>query len=179
MPGMRDGAAVNPPTLGTHVVKRLSRIMLNSATMVSFVLCVATVTLWMRSRWVADSYYAQRSDGFAGFESERGTLRVFRNWQATIPSTEFPKYYRDEISGPAAPDQMGKDDPGRSKDWRFEGVRFYTSHGASIHKSYEGGGWTSTWLPMWCIVLPYWCPALLLMLAPAHWIWKWRRHRRF
>ncbi|HEY7116432.1 MAG TPA: hypothetical protein VH475_07600 [Tepidisphaeraceae bacterium] len=47
-------------------MKRLLRILLNAATVVSLVLCVATVGLWMRSHLVGDQWYRSRWTFLAG-----------------------------------------------------------------------------------------------------------------
>ena len=67
-------------------MKRLRRILLNAATALSLLLCVATAVLWVRSYWATDnvSRAVVRDDGntwesaWAGATAGRGGLYVYR-----------------------------------------------------------------------------------------------------
>jgi hypothetical protein len=150
------------------------------ATLLSLVLCLATLAMWVRSRWVGDSYYVQAADGIVGFESASGFLCVFREWQLDPASPGFPGYHRTAFSDVTLLDEMGgKDDPRRIRDWRLAGLRFYLSRGGSWEVFDGGYGWGGGYRPICGVLLPYWCPTVLFVLAPARWMWKWRRRRRF
>src|SRR5205807_5271986 len=43
-----------------RAMRRLFRILLNAATVLSLLLCVATVVLWLRSYWVSDEWRYSR-----------------------------------------------------------------------------------------------------------------------
>jgi hypothetical protein len=66
--------------------RRLLRFVLNAATTVSLVLCIATTVLWVRSYWYWDGYAAYWWDGVADHPfvattiAERGSLYLAVEW---------------------------------------------------------------------------------------------------
>jgi hypothetical protein len=67
-------------------VRRLPRILLNAATVVSLVLCVATVVLWVLSFWRLDQGHAVVGRQFFAANSARGRL-VFYWYTDYVAST--------------------------------------------------------------------------------------------
>src|SRR5436305_804989 len=85
-------------------VKRLLRILLNAATAVSLVLCVATIVLWVRGYWGADGVEGRTAGGWRAVRSAGGAVEVgllLVDW-SDRPAKEFhgPRYQRDAARPP-------------------------------------------------------------------------------
>jgi hypothetical protein len=55
-------------------MKRLRRIIFNSLTVLSLVLCIAMAGLWVRSYWIEDRCYGRRNTYWIGLATYRGEL---------------------------------------------------------------------------------------------------------
>jgi hypothetical protein len=57
-------------------LKRLRRIIFNGLTVVSLLLCIATVVLWVRSYWATDGFAYARNQNISIGRSVRGKLSI-------------------------------------------------------------------------------------------------------
>ena len=93
----RDAGAVLGVRYNPTIVKRIFRILLNAATVLSLLLGVATVVLWVRGRSIGDTFVLRRTTGstvrtttFAQLWSSGGGLRLMiggmrADWGALPP----------------------------------------------------------------------------------------------
>ncbi|HEY7118297.1 MAG TPA: hypothetical protein VH475_17040 [Tepidisphaeraceae bacterium] len=151
-------------------MKRLLRILLNAATVVSLVLCVATAVLWVRSRWTAD---------VAGHWSRTGVPISDTLWSAngfiSLRHWEPPANSRVQVRargwfyghGPAA-----QDDPSRflySRDSRrLLGVTYFDYTWMRPRGPFDGVRERALLVPYWLLLVVFGAPAVIRLLSRGH-----------
>jgi hypothetical protein len=170
----------NPPK-----VRRLARILLNALTVLSLLLCVATIVLWMRSGLETDGRVVMflRSHGpdqaliAYSVESQAGRIRL-EGGRYVLRTTELRWFDSSELSRLKRP--MG--------DWSranpFD-LRFASSNGAAGGIEWGGTPALTQAAPdryRW-LTLPHWYVAAATGLWPAARSYSWlrrsfRRRRR-
>jgi hypothetical protein len=150
-------------------VKRFFRILLNAATGVSLVLCVATCVLWVRGRSIGDTFVLRRTTGstvrtttFAQLWSSGGGLRLMIggvrvDWGASPPvlppEPGFGHGSYDPGPLPYPIDRSGSGSTARVGG-EFEWFRTDTM-----------GTNTGVWAQS--VTLPAWAAVILLVAAPT------------
>ena len=108
-------------------VKLLLRILLNVASALSLVLCVAAVVLWVRSYRVADACWVARHWNYAGFMSFRGTIGCeFGRWYDGGPQDRYAEAIQVGYRPVPVRDMPLSDYVHIAEvDGRFKGLRHY------------------------------------------------------
>jgi hypothetical protein len=169
-------------------MRRLLQILLNAATLLSMLLCIATAALWVRSYfvsdWVARQAFENEGDQCYWTQdhilSGRGGFGMFRIVQAEGLMTRSGKPTRVEFAE------------------RYGYIPFHRTHpplypsfpvgdrGTRVWGGFKRGGFL---LPdpdgrrrprryAWQWVAPYWAVVPPLALLPAVWSWRAVRRRR-
>jgi hypothetical protein len=135
--------------------------MFNGLTVLSLVLCVATIALWVRSHWRLDAlFFPVRSHYYS--ESQDGTLHVLRPargwgrtpirwWHGSVSFTKRQKQI----------DNSGHNHPFAWLGFAYDGDMVYQG-------THLGQQW----------YFPDWFVCLLLAILPVVWLRRWRRDRR-
>jgi hypothetical protein len=157
-------------------MRRLPRILLNAATALSLVLCVATVALWVRSYRLADVVGWTGRDRVAVATSDRGRLTV---GAVTVPATWVAALAAhrgwDRSTRPAGTADVGPTlarYPGTRRHWHALGFRWFVSDGGQGQASL---GSADAALPQRVVAVPHWATALAFAAAPA---WRFGRRSR-
>jgi hypothetical protein len=148
-------------------MKRVLRILLNAATVLSLVLCAGTLVLWMRSYWTVD-FLLWRSGGYASASVSvcRGSLDVMR--ARGIPRTfEHVRVAPDEAACPRWASAAGL---------RFgaAGFAFY----AEPDVSPLGDGPGRQPVPFHELLVPLWAIVAASGVLPSAWMFGRARRRR-
>jgi hypothetical protein len=165
-------------------VKRFLRILFNAATVLSLVLCIAAAALWVRSYWVADTYFVPSDpDTFVG--SSRGRFFAFGRPAPLPPEVVAllnrrtpPRGYRRGAPFDFRPRRGSPGEPGYRGSFEFVGVSWFSTLGGRFpaQGGRRGGGYIA---PVWQATAPHWIVATLLGLLPAARLVRHLRRRRF
>ena len=136
-------------------MRRIGRWMFNGLTVLSLVLCLATVCLWVRSHWRVDELVHVNADGSAlACDSQHGTLVITsaraapkdRGWQYSSGKDEGNPIDTSQLVYPFG--------------WRaFAGRLGFAVDDNDLY-------------------LPDWLFCVLFLVMPALWLRLWRRDRR-
>jgi hypothetical protein len=154
-------------------LKRFFRTLLISATLLSLVLCVATIVLWVRSHlvrdytgvwlpWSADASGQRRLK----LDGDSGGGQVEVSWKVWTTAEREQLRQRNELARASTYHRTYPDPPRRYTRsipptlWNTIGFKWYSG---PTHSS---------------ICLPYWLLALLTTGPPAMWAGAWARRRR-
>jgi hypothetical protein len=149
-----------------HVLSILRRRLLDSLTILSLLLCLATVALWVRSYRRSESLsfhygHTERAE-YSAVESAFGKLTLYNYWTLRLhdrPVNPFRGWHFRAYPADAANSiRQFVDDPKTGRGtFRFAGFGGF-SHGAS-------DPWYSYSIRGLCV--PHWFPALLFAILPA------------
>jgi hypothetical protein len=143
-------------------VRRLGRICVNVTTMLSLLLCAATLVLWVRSYWVSDQYrYPDGPD--AQVLSTWGMLGAWGHPPSPVPLTfgfpEIPRGYHQGRPFTLGPPCGSASEVGFRGGFAFAGVSWFRTDGGPIPNGYTA--------PFYQATVPHWLVALLFGLLPA------------
>jgi hypothetical protein len=142
----------------------MTRRLLNVVTVLSLLLCVAVVTLWVRSLMASDTLLRHNAvdDGTHtvvtqwSFSTVNGSLALHHGWQK-LPT---------ENAGFAVPGVLWEWAPDDAAGTVWGGFGF----------EFDSGGDSSNSIASLSLEVPFWLPVVLFGLAPA--VWLFRRLRR-
>ncbi|HEY7116435.1 MAG TPA: hypothetical protein VH475_07615 [Tepidisphaeraceae bacterium] len=172
-------------------MKRLLRIPLNAATVVSLVLCVATAVLWVRSYFITDQFYGWRfRDEHDRYDQTRwtqvlvearsGRIGMMRWAQRADRVQPDGRTYRERIE-----ERWGAD-PSHAATSAGQMPRYGAFHDdlGRLWAGFRYFSWDATRVrnaSRWEAVAPFWAIALLLSVPSAargcFWLGHRRRHR--
>jgi hypothetical protein len=152
-------------------MRRLLRILLNAATVLSVLLCVATVVLWGRSYQWCDDVQINRNTPTAAISAAvsapRGCIQISYRRVPFAPGTSVKSInlgWRGEWRSWPVPRRWDSGFSRKAVRWEF--ARFaYAAPPASPA------------IDQWLLTFPLWFPTLGFAIAPATWTW-WRGCRR-
>jgi hypothetical protein len=151
LPGMRHNTVRSRGTI-RHVIRRL---LFTALAAVSFLLCVATVAMWIRSHWRGDVIVWSRGDI---------TISI-----RTVPGTVGLSFVRST-------------DPRRAASWNYQSSPrspwLYAGGFSFRHNKGRGwpGGWIASW-EEWSASFPWSIACLCFWVVPAIWLMRLRRWR--
>jgi hypothetical protein len=179
-------------------VRRLGRIRLNALTVLSLLLCVATIVLWVRSYWVGEQWIftPRLVNGLPGsnsrsyfflnryLNSSRGKLELYdgvhRGGSAQDRVGASPGYRRSSELIPAHGRQRGA-----PKEWKlaFAGFEYYSVPQQVVTASPTTaptiGSPQRLIAKLRYVVVPWWMFALATSILPLCWTGSlWLRSRR-
>jgi hypothetical protein len=141
-------------------MRRLLRILLNAATVLSLVLCVATVAMCVRSYWIEDAALLPSQNWWHRYSlaSYLGTIEIFR--ETLRPPSDAPRWSSDRLDGAASSElrrELRQETAFLSFGYRTTGVR----------------------QQMLIVHVPYWSVGVILALLPTLWTLRRRagKHR--
>ena len=143
--------------LSDRLARRMKRQLLNVLTALSLLLCVAVCVLWVRSRFVADSYSTART--VVG--SMNGGVVAMRGYGTALAVDPHERGYRSLSPEDAALGLAMATSSGTRRSWAVGGFGYALT-------SAPGGG-TRT------VMVPYWAMLLLLGALPAARGWHYAR----
>jgi hypothetical protein len=156
-------------------VRRLTRYLLNVLAVLSLLLCVATVWLWIRSYWVADSFFRERMEsvrvnGSSRFiheswrvQSMRGGVSYCHGWTDPFVAYDMESSQRERWEHEMP---RGFDLPKRRglRRWSLAGIvvaQFPSDH---VLEMVSPG---FDWGPHRIVRVPYWLPTFAFALLSA------------
>jgi hypothetical protein len=146
----------------------VKRLLFNVLTAVSLVLCVATVTWWIRSYWRCDSIGRVGSERHDDLFSNWGILTFSQSFGDFEIYEPFEYFTTEEAFPPISP--YLPYDPGFRHNWHLFGFRFFLTDGGNVQQ--QGG---NTQIPHeWRLETPYWFWAAAFSILPL----LWGRRRR-
>jgi hypothetical protein len=127
-------------------MRRLLRILLNTATVLSLLLCVATAALWVRSYWTVDNagYVTVRwPDPQRRDRHDVGLRTVKGKWLLWIVDNDFDFRFPHDISTqPPTIDEMRREDvTDRGLYWRSSPLPPAPSRADVVNANVAGFGW--------------------------------------
>jgi hypothetical protein len=143
------------------IVKRLRRIFLNTAAVISLLLCLAIAADWVNSYWHYWVIERTTPRGSTSVSSERGAMFLVRDDSVNVPETR----YDYGAQGDVRLDEILGIGVQRWKPIRF--ATFYTG------RRVTGRRVTEHW-----IIIPHWVFAGLFAVLPLMSLRAERRHRR-
>jgi hypothetical protein len=156
-------------------VRRLARILLNATTALSLVLFTATVVLWVRSYFAADSYRfpaervkADVPGGDLGFvtqlvvRSSRGKVQFLRH--ETVPHRAEPTGLGSTRTAPP-PMSLQRTLP-TDRSWQFGGIERF--HRLPNRQQVANGSYL--FLGFDYLALPWWMLTAVAAIMPAVWL---------
>ena len=180
----RDAGAVSGVRYNSAIVKRLFRIVLDTATVLSLLVCIAAAVLWVRSYRVADIYFMPSApDTFVG--SSRGTFFAFGrpaplppDVLALLKQGSQPRGYRRDAPFDFRPRRGSSAEPGYRGSFEFVGVSWFLTRGGRFPA--QGGGRGGGYIaPVWQATAPHWMVVTLFGILPAARLIRRLRRRRF
>jgi len=146
-------------------MKRLRRWLFNGLAALSLLLCVGTVTMWVRSYWRLDHFGLASNPHFGvvtacAADSFDGYTRLDLNWIKVNDAWETRLHFWHR----EYPELQGIDSVGDSTFLQRRGFRFYRS---SLHASKSRPHIKSETDNS--LYLPHWFVALLLLALPITW----------
>jgi hypothetical protein len=154
-------------------MKRFARILLSTATLLSLVLCVATMVLWVRSHLVRDYAWVwlpwpadASGKRYIKIDADSGGGQIEVSWRVWPAADREQVRQHDERAGASTYHDTFPDPPRRyarsipPTPWNTIGFKWYSG---PTHTS---------------ICLPYWLLVLLTAGPPVMWSAAWARRRR-
>jgi hypothetical protein len=167
----RDARPVPGVRYNPDSMRQIGRALLSAATMVSLLLCVATVALWVRSYWVCDMYAADARDRWHLFAwSSRGVAGVDRVRPSDFTAERMPRGLSHHAPpppnlGPVVPPPK---DPGVRSRFALGSVSWYRTEGGSVRTLTGPFSFNVTdFYPAWHLTVPLWLTAAILGLLPC------------
>jgi hypothetical protein len=152
-------------------VRRLRLILLNTATIVSLLLCVATVALWVRSRWLVDYVTVLDLQTFEGmFCSHHDGLKLMPKHRHSLVGEPYPSTYGWVVMSVPVPnaDPVIRPEYGRYAygfGWERRTLRI----------QWGGGSYTDE---LYGLLLPHWAAVVVTAALPLSVTAARRRARR-
>jgi hypothetical protein len=164
----------NPP------VRRLLRILMNAATALSAMLCVATILLWTRSYWAADMYiFTEPPDTLV--VSSRGMLCAMGHpgplppkFRLVVTSGRHVTGYRLSPPTDVRVRRASPAEPGLRSAFALGGLSWFCTDGGKFGRGEMVPVWQAT-VPHWVLVAT---TAILPCIRAPGWSRRRRRHRR-
>ena len=157
---------------------QMKRRLFNILSVLSLVLCAATVAMCVRSYWVADLCTYGLPQTPQGMQQQHSLFsfdgRIYYNYLLDAKPLADDVLLIGGFSTVSMPIQ-----PGVSDDWRRQMANYH--HGvdfAGFHFSRTDPTGTPQQLWTWLMVVPDWAVILLTMVFPTVWFVKQRRERR-
>ena len=156
-------------------MKRLRRIIFNAMTVLSLLLCVATVGLWVRSYRHRERVGVRWSD-----ERSLGHSNIHLTWESSRLGIHhayrhsFDRKTFDDVLKLNERWDFGENEYAELLDWRSS-VR--NRHGFGFMRE---SGTITTGSPDigWSFMVPFWFPSLIWAVAPLHWLYRRRLTHR-
>lgn len=127
------------------------RRLFTAASVVSLLLCAATVVLWVRSGFVGDEVRCAHPLWIAAVASENRNASL--TWVVANPNDPF-RFDRSPIGYHSV--QLVPDDPTRPWNWRAVGFRYESFATSTLHQH--------------TLVIPFWAIVLCWLILPDAWL---------
>lgn len=147
-------------------MRRAARFVANSAILLSTLLCIALVSLWVRSYWYGDRIVCARESFTASIGSEGGTC--FFEWSTRWPGDQCGPRHDSWLITPMP--SFGAPERPLVHLWTFSHSR--EDEAVVFDRT------RAVMTPFHSVVVPLWLPMLLFAMAPATWVLRRRRRNR-
>jgi hypothetical protein len=153
-------------------MRRLPRLLLNTLTALSLLLCLATTTLWLRSHFASDQLVWTTSAGNRAVYSLPGELAVCTLRLGDLPDPHRFTYRRD------TPDHA-RDEVQRLLTYLRGAPQLFRAQSTEWHRAgFAYNSLTRSGLAIRLLRLPYWPLVAATALPPAWRLLTHRHHRR-
>jgi hypothetical protein len=159
-------------------MRRLLRILLNVATVASFVLCFATTVLWVRSYLVCDLFVRLDFDRTPPYEAHARRVISQHGTIAWAEETSRNRKYEEPRTGVWDHGTISSAEGGSAARWLLVKPTGWQEAGFIFHRGYQPA-WADTgnilFVPDLVIGLAYWAIVVASAILPLLWCRRVRR----